>query len=748
MNRRVYSDTGLESTSHFYVNGLQPVKKITTRHGFSITATHNHRLRIIDHAGNYVWRRMDEMQIGDRMVLKRGTLGEGETVALKPVEQGNRSMSALPTSLTAELAELLGLYMGDGYTKKRGGLHIVVSKQDADLVAHVQQLMQQVWGERQIGVEERQGCWTVNLTGYYIGRFFEANRLAKPSGNRGEGAAGAFIPQAVLRGGKPMVAAFLRGLFEADGCVTRGTITLATTSATLAKQVQVALLGLGIVATLRQLPPQESHMGKRAMYEVRVLNRREAARFADVVGFISERKRAKLADLGAMSDRGDSIDEPVLLQEFYAVSQGLPNEVRQRMVGLVSNGALTQHYVKEVIAEHPQFLDSRLAQLVNLDIFLDDVAEITDGMSYTYDISVPSNQTYIANGFVSHNTTGTMVNTSTGIEPFFSWVYYRKSRLGLHEEQVPVVADWYAKHPGAEKLPEHFVTAMDLAPEEHVKVQGAFQRWIDSAISKTCNVPNHYTVEQVSQLYLQMYDLGCKGGTIYRDGSRDEQVLMLKGDERAEKEMEHLRKEEKPAPEPVQTPHKEYPRPVRLSGTTVKFRTPFGTSYITMNNDEHGNPFEVFITVGKAGSDIQADAEAMGRMISLQLRTTAPHNRREMLRLIMEQLHGIGGARPTGIGSNRVLSLPDAVANAIADYYFKEDTPQQLGLPMAGVEPVPPAPRRQTNGVQTVPNVTFTPAVEASGFNSGADMCPECGTISLIRAEGCRRCMTCGYTEC
>ncbi|XWX02697.1 LAGLIDADG family homing endonuclease [Aggregatilineales bacterium SYSU G02658] len=345
-------------------------------------------------------------------------------------------------------------------------------------------------------------------------------------------------------------------------------------------------------------------------------------------------------------------------------------------------------------------------------------------------------------------TTGTMVNTSTGIEPFFSWVYYRKSRLGLHEEQVPVVADWYAKNPGAEKLPEHFVTAMDLAPEEHVKVQGAFQRWIDSAISKTCNVPNHYTVEQVSQLYLQMYDLGCKGGTIYRDGSRDEQVLMLKGDERAEKEMEHLRKEEKPAPEPVQTPHKEYPRPVRLSGTTVKFRTPFGTSYITMNNDEHGNPFEVFITVGKAGSDIQADAEAMGRMISLQLRTTAPHNRREMLRLIMEQLHGIGGARPTGIGSNRVLSLPDAVANAIADYYFKEDTPQQLGLPMAGVEPVPPAPRRQTNGVQTVPNVTFMPAMEASGFNSGADMCPECGTISLIRAEGCRRCMTCGYTEC
>ena len=345
-------------------------------------------------------------------------------------------------------------------------------------------------------------------------------------------------------------------------------------------------------------------------------------------------------------------------------------------------------------------------------------------------------------------TTGTMVNTSTGIEPFFSWVYYRKSRLGLHEEQVPVVADWYAKNPGAQKLPDYFVTAMDLSPEEHVKVQGAFQRWIDSAISKTCNVPNHYTVEQVGKLYWQMYDLGCKGGTIYRDGSRSEQVLMLKGDERAEKEMEALRKEDKPA-EPIPTPHKEYPRPVRLSGTTVKFRTPFGSSYITMNNDEHGNPFEVFITVGKAGSDIQADAEAMGRMISLQLRTTAPHNRRQMLRLIMEQLQGIGGARPTGVGSNRVLSLPDAVANAIADYYFKDEAPQQLGLPMAGVDNLPPANMRTTNGGYggSSASVALSPA-EVVGFKSGADMCPECGTISLIRAEGCRRCTACGYTEC
>lgn len=333
-------------------------------------------------------------------------------------------------------------------------------------------------------------------------------------------------------------------------------------------------------------------------------------------------------------------------------------------------------------------------------------------------------------------TTGTMVNTSTGIEPFFSWVYYRKGRLGLHEEKVPIVARYYEENPDAKELPEYFVTAMDLAPEEHVKVQGAFQRWIDSAISKTCNVPNDYTVEQVSELYEMMYDLGCKGGTIYRDGSRSEQVLMLKKEDaepvKEAPKVEIMQAEEKQ----VTTPHRVYPRPSILNGTTVRFNTPFGKSYITMNSDEFGNPFEVFITVGKAGSDIQADAEALGRMISLQLRTTAPNNRRDMLKLVVEQLSDIGGARPMGFGPNRILSLPDAVGRALMIHYFDDPQPQQLGLPINGGTLAPAKAE------------TEAPVSDSSGFASGADMCPECGTISLIRAEGCRKCLTCGYSEC
>ena len=331
-------------------------------------------------------------------------------------------------------------------------------------------------------------------------------------------------------------------------------------------------------------------------------------------------------------------------------------------------------------------------------------------------------------------TTGTMVNTSTGVEPFFSWVYYRKSRLGLHEEQVPIVQAWYEANPGAEQLPDYYVTAMDLTPREHVKVQGAFQRWIDSAISKTCNVPNDYTVEQVSELYQYMYELGCKGGTIYRDGSRDEQVLMLKGDERAESELEALQGDRDENAEPATTPHRVYPRPERLEGMSIKTQTPFGKAYITINRDDQGNPFEVFIAIGKAGSDIQADAESLGRMISLQLRTTAPHNRREMLKLIIEQLQDIGGARPIGFGPKRVLSLPDAVARVLQIEFFPEELPQQLNLPIEpGSASAVPADEAGTTINSTI---------------SGADMCPACGTITLIRAENCRKCLTCGYSEC
>jgi ribonucleoside-diphosphate reductase alpha chain len=297
-------------------------------------------------------------------------------------------------------------------------------------------------------------------------------------------------------------------------------------------------------------------------------------------------------------------------------------------------------------------------------------------------------------------TTGTMVATSTGIEPFYSWTYYRKSRLGTHEERVAVVQDWIDDHPG-EPMPDYFVTAMDLLPEEHVRVQAAIQRWVDSSISKTCNVPNDYTVTQTRELYELMYDLGCKGGTVYRDGSRDEQVLSLS----------------EAKPEPVMD-RSVKPRPRHMVGTTYRIATPLGKAYVTVNRTGAGEPFEVFVNLGKAGSDLSADAEAIGRLISLMLRLPSPLGAEERLERVMEELSGIGGSRAVGFGAERVRSLPDGISHAIQ---------QEL----AGT--IDESSGDQPSLFQALP---------------GADLCPVCGHASFVREEGCQKCYSCGHAEC
>jgi ribonucleoside-diphosphate reductase alpha chain len=322
-------------------------------------------------------------------------------------------------------------------------------------------------------------------------------------------------------------------------------------------------------------------------------------------------------------------------------------------------------------------------------------------------------------------TVGTMVGTSTGIEPFYFWTYFRKSRLGVHEEKVAILEEWEAAHPG-EKRPDYFVAAMDLTPEEHVKVQATTQRWVDSAISKTCNCPSDYTVEQTKELYELMYQLGCKGGTIYRDKSRDEQVLSLK---------EEPAKAEEPKPQtvaPAANLHqpKVRPRPYKRYGATVSKATPGGTAHVTMNDDEEGKPFEVFVDIGKGGSDIKAMAEALGRLASLVLRVSSPLTPRERIQEIVSQLSGIGGPRSMGFGRNRVRSLPDALAQALEEQYLLEEESHHSVVVSKPI-PVPasetgPAPQQ---GVQ-------------------ADLCPGCGNMSLMAVEGCQTCYNCGHSEC
>ena len=364
-----------------------------------------------------------------------------------------------------------------------------------------------------------------------------------------------------------------------------------------------------------------------------------------------------------------------------------------------------------------------------------------------------------------NGTIGTMVGTSTGIEPFYFWNYFRKSRLGKHEERVKVLEEWQQAHPG-EPMPGYFVTAMDLAPEEHVKVQASIQGWVDSSISKTCNLPASYTPEQTREIYELLYRSGCKGGTIYRDGSRDVQVLNLKeedkkvsgtesavvakaaiaaaaSEQRAQETSAVTAVDNQPgasSSELVQSDGgwqpKVRPRPYKRRGYTVSKATPSGTAHITMNEDEDGHPFEVFLEIGKAGSDIKAMAEAMGRLMSLILRMASPVSPLERVREIVKQISGIGGACSYGFGKRRVLSLPDAVGQALAENYLNISQ---------GTEDDGQGAEMGVDGTAVATASSHKPSAVATG---SVDLCPSCGDSAFVRIEGCQTCYACGYSEC
>ncbi|WP_082390129.1 adenosylcobalamin-dependent ribonucleoside-diphosphate reductase [Ornatilinea apprima] len=287
-----------------------------------------------------------------------------------------------------------------------------------------------------------------------------------------------------------------------------------------------------------------------------------------------------------------------------------------------------------------------------------------------------------------------------------------------------------------EKLPEAirntFVVSADITAEEHVRMQAAMQAFVDNSLSKTINFPAGATVEEVATAYMLAWELGCKGITVYVTGSREQVVLETHST--AQKKAEPV--VEKPADQLQLWSASKKPRPRSLAGFTYTSQTPLGKAFITINENGGSQPFEVFINTAKAGSDTAAVSEAIGRLISYILRLSSPIEPSKRLRDVMIQLTGIGGGRPLGFGPNRVLSLPDGLAQVLKDYLAARD--ERLSSPQA------PAPE-QKNGNRH--SDEETPITEMPMLKIG-DLCPECGQAALVNEEGCRKCYACGHSEC
>jgi ribonucleoside-diphosphate reductase alpha chain len=344
-------------------------------------------------------------------------------------------------------------------------------------------------------------------------------------------------------------------------------------------------------------------------------------------------------------------------------------------------------------------------------------------------------------------TTSLISGVSSGIEPVYEFAFKRKDRTGEHMMYHPLFEEWKKNNPNAEK-PAYFVSANDLTPLEHASVQAVAQEFIDSSISKTVNAPNSHTVEDVKTLYMAAYDLGLKGVTYMRDGSRE--GVLSRVDPSASSGQAEKKVSNPAYAKPVA------PRPMSLSGVTYKMETPVGHTYITINHNENEEPFEVFMTIGKVGSDVAAMADALGRMISLNLRLTDGLSPRERIKQVVAQLIGIGGARSIGFGKDRVRSLPDAIAKVLSMHYGfvlngQVEDKAVLGNGLTNGYSIGHTPKIVEPEVVKIQQLAIDGGVSAvvSETSTGLyDLCPECGGGSLAYEEGCRKCYACGYSEC
>jgi ribonucleoside-diphosphate reductase alpha chain len=300
--------------------------------------------------------------------------------------------------------------------------------------------------------------------------------------------------------------------------------------------------------------------------------------------------------------------------------------------------------------------------------------------------------------------------------PFFSETFERLARRqGFHSEALMAEVARRGSLRDVAGVPatacEIFKTAHEIDAVWHVRHQAAFQKHTDNGVSKTINLPERATEAEVAAAYRLAWDLGCLGITVFRDRSKASQVLTV-----------GLRRD---AAAPEAGPRGVKPRPHSLTGATYRMETPIGTAFITVNDNGGGEPFEVFVQVGKAGSDTMAVAEALGRLVSLVLRLPSPLTPRRRLEEAINQLSRIGGGQPTGFGAAKVLSLPDALARTLAEH---------IGAPREGA---------------TRPSAASgADAPSTAGLRRVGDLCRECGQATLVYEEGCKKCLSCGFNEC
>ena len=325
-----------------------------------------------------------------------------------------------------------------------------------------------------------------------------------------------------------------------------------------------------------------------------------------------------------------------------------------------------------------------------------------------------------------------VARVTSGIEPIFRTSYFR--RVKQNDSLGNTFKEYKVYHPIVKKLfgddkvlPDYVVTAHEIDPYFRVKMQGIIQKYIDTSISSTVNLPADTSKETIADVYLAAYDAALKGITVYRESSR-EGILLTEG-EKARQEQKKDSPKQKPSPRVRASDRSELRpriRPGETIGVTKRIRTGEGSLYITINEDDKGL-CEVFTTIGKAGGNAAAQSEAISRLISLALRSGIdPED-------VVKQLKGISGPNPTWENGQLVLSTPDAIGKALEEYLGEQEDPKK---------------QTATQGTRFSLADDSDPTEVTANYNPRTmTTCPDCGS-TMFYENGCVTCPSCGYSKC
>ena len=455
-----------------FVNGHSPTKKITLESGIELEATPNHQYRVFSLDGKYLWRRADALAVGDVVASRIGgyTKATDATLNTDVETHFNNQAIKLPTSMSPEFARFLGMYFADGSNHRKGiRIHLNANeKLENDAIALFIEKICGIYPSRIVS----RGCESLYINSTLLLRFLSINGISKQKSHEVE------IPTAVRSSSAASLQAFLDGYAYCDGSSSSYTSWIDTCSPKMAQQIAVCMRLLGTNSVIQTTSNREKAKGNRSMYRVKKLN------FGSI-----------------------DFDE----QKLRYITKD-----------------------RRVLRE--------LASAQDKHLHFDVVEAVEDSTNLTLDIEVPETETYIANSIVSHNTTGTITGYSSGCEPYFAMAYMRNSNIGTIMDGCPSFTDWlkskdinYGDYKfnlkelrKSKRVPKVFEEAQEISWNDHLQMQAVFAEQIDSSVSKTINLPNSATVEDIMQAYVGAYDMGIKSTAVYRDGSKTQILETLK----------------------------------------------------------------------------------------------------------------------------------------------------------------------------------------------------------------------------